>query len=310
MEEFNKPKKKNHSQRNYKLPTRRKSLPKLMRLVVPLIFFTIVLLPGTYIRSSFASPIWLEQGAYAQYDGDRGTVEFNASIHGQTYQRATNGVTLRWEILEVNAPNATVRVTLNESTFLGTVHATVIIDVTTRNVYNETGNALLGTTWFWFTTPLDFSQTVTVTTLTQPSAALNSLPTQWRVNTPQGVQESIHLIIQDAFFFTDPAYEYGSRGLAGSWELDTGIFAQGAGDFLTPCLVPQGIVCISTTWWLNDTNIDFGPPITTWVLELYGAIGLVIGIVVFFIVLTVYLLIRERKKRKHRRMKKRRKRKC
>lgn len=304
MEEINKLKKKPHSQRNYKLPTRRKAFLKLKRLVVPLFFFTICLLPWTYARPIFASPIWLAPGVYAQYDGDIGTVEFNPSIHGQTYQRASNGFTLRWEILEVDATNATVLVTLNESTFLGIVEATVIIDVTTRNVYNETGNALLGTTWFWFTTPIDFSQTVNVTTLIQPSAALNGQPTQWRINTPQGVQESIHLIIEDAFFFTDPVYQHGPRSLAGSWELDTGVFVQGGGDFLTSCLVPQGIVCIYTTWWLNDTNIDLGPPITTWVLELYGAIGLVIGIVVFFVVLTIYLLVRERNKRKRRRMKK------
>ena len=244
-----------------------------------------------------AIPIWVKSGAYAEYVSSGAGIDANASLHGASTLFVEGGVRLRWDVLSVDGGNATVHVLLNASSQLDLIDATVVVDIQTRMCYGT--ERMLGITWFWI--PSDFmpDQGLDVASLILPPADIHGEASVGRVRTPQGLQESFHTIIENEYFFDYPSLEYRKRDFSGSWERDSGLFAQGSGDFLMPMLVEHGVFNIATTFWFVDTNVDLGPEIN-WYAEIILLVAVVIVAIGAFVSVFFYLVVRPRRLRRRR----------
>jgi hypothetical protein len=244
-----------------------------------------------------AIPVWVKPGAYAEYASSYAVVEVNASFYGASKLVVEEGLTLRWDVQSLQGDNATIHVLLNASAPLDLVEAVVVVEIQTRMCYGSEG--ALGITWFWIPSDYTPDQFLDVASLVLPPASIVGSASAGRVRTPQGLQESFHTIIEDAYFFDYPGMEYRRRDFAGSWERDTGIFAQGAGHFLMPTLAEHGIFDIDTTFWFADTNVDMGPEINPYA-EIILSVAVVVAVIAAFTGALYYLVIRRRRVRRRR----------
>lgn len=243
----------------------------------------------------FVTPIWVAPGAYAEYVSSGARINANATILNASIIQIPDGFQLRWEVLSVDSSNATILVNFNATSILEPIASTVTINTETREVYYNQSKT--GVTWFWISGGFSIEHQLHVASLILPSASIQGDATIARVRTPQGHQQSIHTIIENVFFFDYTGLEFRSRAFSGSWEYDTGIFSQGAGDFLMPSLVSKGILNIATTLWFVDTNIDLGPEIN-WLPEVILPFVIIAVFIGTFVGIVAYLTMRSRRKRR------------
>lgn len=240
-------------------------------------------------------PLWLKDGVFVTYMGDRANIEF---FNGTTIT-GESGTFLKWVCLNVNDSLAKLKVSVSlvDGNRSFNVSMYVFVDFNNRDVYSEKGE-YCGKTMLWLPTNLEEGDTVVFGLPGSFVEGTIAEKGKGHVKTPYGYQETFR-----AEFDTDKpvnvtygnkTYEYRLWNWL-SYDLDTGLLIAMAGLRAEGVLYALGIWMLPSLNLIYETNVDLGPSlILPEILDVFW----VVPPILFFVFVFFFVYWKRRKRRK------------
>lgn len=259
-----------------------------MKHATALALFFLLLQLTSVLAVPLLPPIWIKISAYAEY---RINIPILFFANGTMWQYENSSLTYRWACLELNGSTAKLEISLysNEHPENLTLSSIIFVDIITRSVFLPNGSSM-GLTRLWL--PKDPTEGQEIVLWDQPPDRIVGT-----VKTGGGSEASITQTPQGK----QRIFIIGGNGILNGqqtfimpliYDFSTGLLLQGPLRF-DPTLQVLGVKELLGGVCLEDTNIDLGPPETSFDIS---KLIPVIAIVAAFLIAAVSIYRRCRRR--------------